>query len=453
MPGSYGIVLAGGVGARMGSDIPKQFLEVLNKPIIVYTLEAFQNHSTIDGIIVVIHRDHIDKIEHFKEQYKLSKILSVIPGGETRQDSSFNALSGFSFAPDDVLLLHDAVRPFITDEIISRCIEETRTNGAVGVCVNTNDTIFRSDPHGMIDSIPDRDMLRNAQTPQGFRYKIIKDSHEYARANNFAQSTDDIRLVLNNNNRVKIIPGSYENIKITTPNDLVFAEAIISGRQKTPAPVLRKVPSTSGDTFSIQAKSITKRFGRAPLFKNIDISLKSGSSLSITGSNGTGKSTLMQIFAGIQVPSAGSMEYRHNDQPLSLSERINLTGFISPLVNPYEGLSGFENIEFAIKKPVKEKLGDSGINAFLEQFGLLKHKNKHLRYYSSGMKQRLKFILAVINEPPILFLDEPGSNLDRNGKDIIYSYIDSIREKTILIIATNEPEEAKLCKENINLGC
>ena len=112
MSKNYAVILAGGTGTRMGIGIPKQLLKINNKPIIAYTIEAFQNHLMIDGIIIVIHADYIDQIERLKKEYDLNKIIRIIPGGETRQGSSYNAITGYDYKDDDILLFHDAVRPF-----------------------------------------------------------------------------------------------------------------------------------------------------------------------------------------------------------------------------------------------------------------------------------------------------------------------------------------------------
>lgn len=222
----YAIVLAGGTGSRMGFGFPKQFIEIDKLPIIIRTIKAFHKHTMINGIVVVIHPDYIEWIEQYKKEYGLDKIVAVIPGGETRQMSSYNALWAYNFTADDILLFHDAARPFINGEIISICINETIVNGATGVCVRTTDTIIEGDEQGFIKKMPDRKMLWNAQTPQGFRYSIIREAHEAARQRGFTQSTDDVRLVLDNGWRVKIVSGSYDNIKITNSEDIIISEAI-----------------------------------------------------------------------------------------------------------------------------------------------------------------------------------------------------------------------------------
>ena len=228
----YAIILAGGTGLRMGSEVPKQFLSLSNLPVMVHTILAFQNHHRVNSIMVVIHQEYINKIKKYKQDYNLSKIKKIIKGGKTRQESSYNAITGYRFSNEDILLFHDAARPLISDDIIELTIEETIAHNAVNVCVETSDTIVQRDENDIIVAMPQRNQLRNSQTPQAFRFEIIKKAHEYARQTNFTETTDDVRLVMNIGHPVKIIKGNLKNIKITTPIDMLLAEAIISNRKK-----------------------------------------------------------------------------------------------------------------------------------------------------------------------------------------------------------------------------
>jgi heme exporter protein A len=200
--------------------------------------------------------------------------------------------------------------------------------------------------------------------------------------------------------------------------------------------------------YTINAHSLSKRFGRQRLFKDINFTVETGSSLAVTGPNGSGKSTLVQILAGLQSPTKGRVEIIHNDKALEKYHLNAHYGFISPLINPYDELTGIENIHFAVKgAPDEEK-----IKSLLESFKLYEQRNKSVRYYSSGMKQRLKFIISVINDPPLLFLDEPGTNLDREGKEILASYIKSVQDEKLIVMATNEKEEVALCGGEVRIA-
>jgi len=195
----------------------------------------------------------------------------------------------------------------------------------------------------------------------------------------------------------------------------------------------------------IEGTNIAKKFNRKTLFRDISFSLSAGQSLAITGRNGSGKSTLLRIVAGITSPSSGSMTYALNGAALERYNFFSHIGFISPVMNVYEELTGLENLRF-----VGGKKDDDAHLAILDRFELRGHENKAVRLYSSGMKQRLKLACCFLNDPPVLLLDEPGMNLDRKGRDIIYSYLDSVRENRIIIIATNENEEAALCRGRID---
>jgi ABC-type multidrug transport system ATPase subunit len=170
--------------------------------------------------------------------------------------------------------------------------------------------------------------------------------------------------------------------------------------------------------------------------------------MAITGPNGSGKSTLLQIIAGIQPLTSGSITRTLKGRALDIDEFLAHTGFTSPLVNPYDMLTAAENLRFTIKgDDIAER-----IDTMLQYFDLYRHRNKPVKHFSSGMKQRLKLIHALINNPDIILLDEPGSNLDRQGKDKLYLKLDELKNSRILIIASNEDDEINLCGGRVELG-
>jgi ABC-type multidrug transport system ATPase subunit len=201
------------------------------------------------------------------------------------------------------------------------------------------------------------------------------------------------------------------------------------------------------DTMKIESRDISKKFGKNLLFRNVNFSLSKGDSFYITGPNGSGKSTLLQILAGIQKPSSGSVVYTSDDKVIESSMYRNLYGFTGPQVNSYDMLTAAENILFTASQPVDE----IKINEYLERFDLYRHRTKQVKYYSSGMKQRLRLIHALINNRGIIMLDEPCSNLDFRGRDIFYGIINEIKNNKILVIATNESDDINLCARGINL--
>jgi ABC-type multidrug transport system ATPase subunit len=199
--------------------------------------------------------------------------------------------------------------------------------------------------------------------------------------------------------------------------------------------------------IEIKASAVEKRFAKTLLFKNINIHLKNGDSFYITGPNGSGKSTLLQILAGIQRPSSGRITYTVNNEDIENDRYKDFFGFTGPQVNPYDMLTAAENLKFMIP----ETVDDDKISAYLERFDLYKHRDKAVKYYSSGMKQRLRLIHSLICGHEILMLDEPCSNLDAKGRDILYQTIVEIKKNKILIIATNESEDINLCSKGIDL--
>ena len=200
--------------------------------------------------------------------------------------------------------------------------------------------------------------------------------------------------------------------------------------------------------FRIETADLAKKFRRISLFRDISLDVTTGMSLAVTGPNGSGKSTLLQILAGIQTPTRGTVSRFDNEELLELNDFYPLLGFSSPLVHLYGECTGIENLEFALAAPEEREKADS----LLRYFKLDGHEKKAVKTWSSGMQQRLKLIAALAKEPPFLFLDEPGTNLDRDGKGLLYELIGSMKEKHLIIIATNEPEEVDLCGEVFNLG-
>ena len=201
--------------------------------------------------------------------------------------------------------------------------------------------------------------------------------------------------------------------------------------------------------YKIIAENITKQFYRITLFQDIAFTLSTGDSLAITGPNGSGKSTLLSIIAGIMSPTHGSMHYFKDSKEVERRNVFSCIGFESPLTNPYLDLTGYENITFAVNSKGN---GNTDIEGLLKQFDLFGYRDKRVRLYSSGMKQRLRFLLAVYHDPPIILLDEPCTNLDNHGRDLVNCYLRSVNTEKIIVIATNDEDEAQFCKERIHLG-
>ncbi|MCL1865758.1 MAG: 2-C-methyl-D-erythritol 4-phosphate cytidylyltransferase [Spirochaetes bacterium] len=223
---NIGVILAGGKGLRLNEKIPKQMILLGNKPIISWSVDTFHKINLIDKVIVVSEKSILDDMKKLFPPYDYPK-LSCIEGGEERHNSSYNALISSKFDDDDIFLIHDAARPFVTEEIIINTINEARVSGACGVYVNTSDTIAIVNDFN-IESIPDRKTVYSAQTPQGFKYSVIMKAHK--NKNKSQVITDDISLGFNMGLNVSIIDGDYNNFKITTEQDLRFAEFLTGAK-------------------------------------------------------------------------------------------------------------------------------------------------------------------------------------------------------------------------------
>jgi len=229
---NIGVILAGGVGDRFDSYLPKQFIELYNKPIIVYTLEVFKKNKNINKILIVVHPQWRFLLEKILARYELNDMW-ITNGGKTRQESSYRGLLFLKkkkIKDNDIVVIHDAVRPFLTDKIINEGIKMAKKYGAIDVVVKTTDTIAEVDEKGFIENFPPRDKLYNGQTPQIFKFKTIFDAHKNALRKKIPNITDDCKLVLENKGKVKIVEGDYENIKITTKADIELALKIIEKR-------------------------------------------------------------------------------------------------------------------------------------------------------------------------------------------------------------------------------
>ena len=224
---TYGIILASGTGSRYGSEIPKQFTKINDKTIFEHTIYAFEKSVKIDRIIAVVTPSYLDFANNLIAKNVYKKIFKVIPGGEARKDSSF---LGISTVPEDEanILIHDCARPFISQNIINKCIECLEKHTAVGVGIPTTDTLWEVE-NGTIKSIPNRKKYYRAQTPQCFKLSLIKKAHELSKDDN--DFTDDCSLVIKYKlSDIYIVEGDNQNIKITYPEDIIWAENIIKNR-------------------------------------------------------------------------------------------------------------------------------------------------------------------------------------------------------------------------------
>lgn len=229
------LIIAGGTGARMHQDIPKQFLTVNEKPVIVYTLEAFQNHPEIDSIAVVCVDGWEQMVTAYAKQFNITKLEFIVPGGENGQGSIRNGVYEIEkhFDKDDIVLIHDAIRPMVSAEIISDCIMKTKQYGnaitaipCAEAMLTTTDGIESSESYS-------RDNLKRTQTPQGFKIGEICDAHREALSKGITASVASCTLMIELGKKVYFSQGSEKNIKLTTVDDIdIFKALLVSKRSE-----------------------------------------------------------------------------------------------------------------------------------------------------------------------------------------------------------------------------
>lgn len=218
------IIAAAGSGTRMKNKEKKQFIKLDGKEILVRTIEKFQKNLLINEIIVVTNSEDINKCEDLVKKYLLTKVKLIVKGGLRRQDSIYNALKKIS-KDTEIVIVHDASRPFVTDDVINKNIENVYKTGAVVTAVKSKDTI-KIIENGYIKETLNRKNLINVQTPQTFEFKKLLNAYKYMQENNL-DVTDDSMLAEAVGIKVKVVLGSYDNIKITTSEDLLIGEIIL----------------------------------------------------------------------------------------------------------------------------------------------------------------------------------------------------------------------------------
>lgn len=229
----FALIPAAGMGTRMGASINKQYLQLAGKPIVAHTIAVFENVPFIDAVYLVIPSDEIDYCRReVVEAHGFRKVAAIVPGGKERQNSVMNGLNAMlgQAGTNDIILIHDGVRPIITPPLLFAAAEAARTDGGALVAVPAKDTI-KTVSSGLVTGTPDRETLWQAQTPQAFRYGIIREAHLAAERDGYL-GTDDCSLVERSGGTVRIVRGDYRNIKITTPEDLVLAEAFLASALK-----------------------------------------------------------------------------------------------------------------------------------------------------------------------------------------------------------------------------
>lgn len=228
------VVPAGGRGVRMGSRTPKQFLQLAGVPLLVHSLRVLEASQTIGEIILVVPETDVTACQNeLVPAFGFSKISRVISGGTRRQDSVWNGLQAVD-GRTDVVVVHDAVRPFVTEAMVQAVVDRARVHGAALVGIPLRDTIKRVGPDGMIEATLDRQRLWSAQTPQAFKIELLREAHQSGQRDN-VDVTDDAGLVERLGRPVSIVTGTADNVKMTRPEDLLMGEAIAAAKRNGPS--------------------------------------------------------------------------------------------------------------------------------------------------------------------------------------------------------------------------
>lgn len=234
---NIGVIFAGGVGSRMHSkDRPKQFLELFGKPIIVHTIEHFQNNPEIDAVAVACVAPWIDTLQDLVERYKLTKVKQIVPGGSSGQLSIYNGLTAAKEIAGkawetSIVLIHDGVRPLISPELLSRNIRDVERFGSSITSGIVKETIVEIDDEGNVVLVPDRAHSRVAKAPQCFYLRDILSVHEQALSEGRTDYIDSCTIMQRYGYRLHMTDGPYENIKITTPDDFYTMRAILQVKE------------------------------------------------------------------------------------------------------------------------------------------------------------------------------------------------------------------------------
>lgn len=221
------LIPAAGKGNRMARSLKKPYLKLAKKPILAHTIQRFEQNTAVDAIFVIVDEgDFSECCKTVLDPYPFTKVQKLVAGGETRQRSVYNGVRALS-ADVDFVIVHDGVRPFVTDETIFACLTAADECGAAVAAVPVKDTIKVADENCFITETPDRERLWAVQTPQVFRKTLLQEAHQTAREQQLTV-TDDAALVEQLGFPVQLVKGSYANLKITTPVDLQIAEVLVS---------------------------------------------------------------------------------------------------------------------------------------------------------------------------------------------------------------------------------
>lgn len=235
---NYAVIFAGGVGRRMNSKAqPKQFLEIHGKPILIHTIEHFENHDEIDGICLVIVEEWLEYTKQLIEKYNLKKVKWVVPGGNSALDSQYKGICAINESEqckeNDVVLIHDGVRPLIDRQLISKCIQNVKEYGSAVTVAPAIETIIRCDDNHKIKDTFMRSECQLARAPQCFHLQQIHNVHEKARKETDYDFVDSTSMMLHFGHEIYTVEGPSENIKVTNPADFYICRALLDARENS----------------------------------------------------------------------------------------------------------------------------------------------------------------------------------------------------------------------------
>ncbi|GGI47681.1 2-C-methyl-D-erythritol 4-phosphate cytidylyltransferase [Agromyces flavus] len=302
------VVLAGGVGTRVGLGIPKQLIRIAGKAIVEHTLESLSRNQLIDEILVMMNAESLHELEYLRDGARFPKLRGILPGGKTRNDTTRLALDALPDDPSTKVLFHDAVRPFLDDRIIRDCVVALDSYEAVDTAIPSADTVIQVDDH-IITDIPTRSRLRRGQTPQGFRLGTIRQAYELAAGDTDFAATDDCGVVFRYlpNVPIRVVEGSAENMKITEPLDLHIADKIFQLQSAALArPASADIPDLAGKTVVVLGGS----YGIGASIA--DLAERSGAAVhsfgrSTTGTDVTDRRAIRRALA--RAASGGGIDY------------------------------------------------------------------------------------------------------------------------------------------------
>ena len=230
------VMPAAGIGTRMGDvgvDVPKQFLKVFKKPIMVYTLEVFEKCKDVDAVVVVCHKDWMDYLDAELKKADIKKVKSVVPGGATGQESiniGINEASKLVENDDDIIIIMDSVRALVSEELITRAILSAKEYGAAAPAVENSSILYKLDSEWKPTEHVGKDKIFLSQTPQAIQYKKMMDLHERARKKGVLDTSATCQLMFDMGEQIQFVQGDPMNIKITAREDLTFFKEVIRGR-------------------------------------------------------------------------------------------------------------------------------------------------------------------------------------------------------------------------------